>query len=273
MNFNYNTIDVTLQPATRSIKVALNRPEAKNAINVEMLFELEGLLSWLTGHLEVNAVYLTGNGDYFSSGFDQEELKIMSDEKLKKYISRFQKITMGLMSLPQTIICDLKEGANGMGIELALGADIRIARSTATVNFDALESGWTPCCGGVSLLSQIVGPSNAKYWTLTSKKINAGTMVSSGLVGESYGTGETLGEDILNRIGKQAPVSRIQTKRSFLEVQMPELSRGLEFETIFSFASMQTGDWKKGKNPEESFTAARDLAASLKKDQPKRPTM
>lgn len=266
MNFNYNTLEVTLQKETRSIKVALNRPQAGNALNVEMIFELESLFGWLTSHLEVNAVVLTGVGDTFCSGFDQEELKIMSDEKIQKYITRFQKIIVGMMSLPQTIICDLKDGATGMGVELALGADIRLARSTAQVTFSALKEGWVPCCGGVSLLGQVVGPAIARHWTLTSAKVGSQTLNARGFIGDTYSTSEDALTPLLKTICAQAPVARIQAKRSFLEAVMPEASRGLEFETIFAFSAMQTEDWKKDSQAGEAFTAARDLAKELKKD-------
>lgn len=266
MNFNYNTLKVTLQKESRSIKVALNRPETGNALNVEMIFELESLFGWLTSHLEVNAVVLTGVGDTFCSGFDQDELKIMSDEKLQKYIVRFQKIVVGMMSLPQTIICDLKDGARGMGIELALGADIRLARSTAQLQFDSLKYGWVPCCGGVSLLGQIVGPSMARHWTLTSAKVGSQTLMTKGFIGDTYSTSEDALTPLLATIAAQAPVARIQAKRSFLEAVMPEASRGLEFETIFAFAAMQTEDWKKDLTQGETFTNARDLARELKRE-------
>ncbi len=266
MNFNYNTLEVTLNKDTRSINVALNRPEEQNTINIEMLFELESLFGWLTSHLEVNAVVLTGVGEVFCQGFDQNELKIMSEEKFQKYIVRFQKIVMGMLSLPQTIICDLKDGAGGMGIELALGADIRIARSTATVNFNTLKTGWVPCCGGISLLSQWVGASSARFWTLTSARVGSEEMLNKGLIGKSYSTSEDALSPILKEIAAQAPVPRIQAKRSFLEGMMSELTRGLEYETVFAFAAMKTEDWKKDVSDEkECFASARDLARELKK--------
>lgn len=266
MNFNYNTLKVTLQKETRSIEVAINRPEANNSLNVETLFELEGLFGWLTSHLEVNAVVLTGVGDIFCSGFDQDELAIMSEEKLQKYMVRFQKIVMGMLSLPQTIICDMKDGASGMGIELALGADIRVGRPTAKIEFDSLKKGWVPCGGGVALLNQIVGQSTARFWTMASAKVSGTELQERGLLGTTYSEGENLTAKLLKDIASQAPVARIQAKRSFLESIMPEVSRGLEFEAIFSFAAMKTEDWKKDTQI-ETFTSARDMARELKQRQ------
>lgn len=260
--FNYNTLNVTLLKDTRSLQISLARPEKKNAINIEMIFELESLFAWLTGHLEVNTLVLTGEGDYFCHGFDQDELKIMSEEKLQKYIVRFQKLVSGLLYLPQTVICDLKDGASGMGIELAMGADIRVANSTAKLSFDTLERGWVPCSGGVGLLNIWVGQAKARNWTLSGKTVSAGELKSTGFIMESFFSDENDIETILGRIAKQAPIARIQAKRSFLESILPELQRTFEYESIFSFAAMKTEDWKKSST--EDFTQARDLAKELK---------
>ncbi|CAN0018706.1 unnamed protein product [Chrysoparadoxa australica] len=264
MNFNYNTLNVTLQKETRSVEIELNRPEKGNAINVEMLFELESLFSWLTGHLEVNAVLLKGSGEKFCTGFDSDELKIMSEEKLKKYMVRFQKVVSGMLYLPQTVVCDLGGGAEGMGIELALGADIRVGSNSGQTNFNNLDKGWVPCCGGIGLLSIWVGNANARAWTLSSQSVNHNDLVNKGLFLSTYeGTGNNTTEAILKNISAQAPIARIQAKRSLLESILPEVQRTFEFESIFSFASIKTGDWNKDE--EANFTQARDLARELKK--------
>jgi len=270
MNFNYNTLQVTLQKETRSINVALNRPENQNRINIEMLFELEGLFGWLTSHLEVNAVVLTGTGEFFSAGFDQDELAIMSEEKMQKYMVRFQKLISGMLCLPQTIICDLKEGCSGMGMELALGADIRLGRTTCKVSFDSLNKGWVPCAGGIGLLSLWSGHATARNWTMTSKTVSSEDLFNNSFLNEVYSTSENATDNALQRILAQAPVARIQAKRAFLEAIMPELTRSFEFESIFSFSAMKTEDWKKNptENPDESFTAARELAEALKSKSP-----
>ena len=229
-----------------------------------MLFELESLFGWLTSHLEVNAVVLTGSGDYFCAGFDQDELKLMSEEKLQKYLIRFQKIIAGMLALPQTIICDLKGGARAMGVELSSGADIRLIREDGEIEFGALKEGWVPCSGGIGLLSFWVGHAKARAWTLCSSKINSSEATQSGFCLKSYEAGQNETKSILKDIASQAAVARIQTKRSFLEAIMPELSRSFEYETIFSFAALKTQDWK---NDEGGFIAAREMAKLLKNTQ------
>lgn len=265
MNFNYNTLEVNLRSETRSIEILLNRPEQNHAINVEMLFELESLLSWLTSHLEVNAIVLSSTDsdkNLFSSGFDQNELSIMSDEKVQKYMVRFQKIVASLLHLPQTVICDLKNGANGMAVELSLGADIRLASHTSSISFDNLDRGWTSCAGGIGLLSHLIGHSFARQWTLSSHTIGQDDMIRSGLVLSTYSAGENATLPILEKIIKQAPIARIQTKGALLEEARPDLEASQQYETAFSFAALSIGDWKKGK---EDFTSARDFSTSDKK--------
>lgn len=264
MNFNYSTLNVELHPKTRSLSITFNRPEKENQMNLEMLFELESLFGWLTAHLEVNAVVLNGANGVFCTGFDEDELKIMSEEKLQKYLVRFQKIISGMLALPQTIIADLGTKASGMGLELALGADIRISHEDSEINFNSLDKGWVPCSGGIGLLGLLVGHATARQWTLTSKKVAFNEAHSKGLITTGY-TDDTALEGILNSIAKQSPVARIQTKRSLLEAIMPELTRVFEFESIFSFASMKTNDWKKDpqNNPQERFMSARELSGQL----------
>lgn len=265
MKFNYNTISVTLNPKSRSIEVLLNRPENNHAINVEMLFELESLFAWLTSHLEVNAITLSStpnDQNIFSCGFDKKELSIMSRDKVQKYMVRFQKIITGMLHLPQTIICDLKDGAEGMAIELALGADIRIASKSSKLHFNSLENGWVSCAGGIGILSHLVGHSFARQWTLSSKTVGQQEMTSSGLILETYGEGESLITEILNKILKQSPVARIQTKGSFLEEVRPTIEQTWNFESAFSFAALKTNDWKK--ETENEFTAARDFGSHIK---------
>ena len=265
MNFNYNTLIVDLHPKTRSLSITFNRPESENQMNLEMLFELESLFGWLTAHLEVNAVVIKGQDNIFCTGFDEKELKIMSEEKLQKYLVRFQRLISGMLALPQTIICDLGVKASGMGLEFALGADIRLAHKDAQINFNALDKGWVPCSGGIGLLGILVGHSTARSWTLSSQNVSSSQALDKGLISESYNEATKARTDLLQSIAKQSPVARIQTKRSLLEAIMPELTRVFEFESIFSFASMKTNDWKKDpiNNPEDTFMSARELSGHL----------
>ncbi len=265
MIFNYNTLSVELQKETKSIFVTLNRPEVQNAINIEMLFELEGLFGWLTSHLEVNTVVLRGSDNYFSSGFDQRELELMGQEKLIKYLNRFHKLITGMQFLPQTIICDMGEGAQGMAIEFCLGADIRVSSDHSSLKFNCLQNGWVPCSGGVSILSNLIGTSLARQWTLSSSEVGSHQLLSSGLVMELYReNGEALVNKLLQNISKQAPIARIQTKRSFLEKELEAQQEVQHNDTRFAYAGLHLREWSKKDYKE--FISAREMAYALQKE-------
>ncbi len=263
--FNYNTLEVSLDTEYKSIHVNLARPQNENAINFEMLFELETLFSWISGHIEINSILLSGKGDIFSSGIDEEELVKMSDEKLQRFLTKMQKLTYSLFYLPQTIIADLKSEANNIALELACAADIRIISDSGHIQLDYLEKALVPCCGGISFLSSLINTNFAKNWILTGDKINSTPLMQSGFVHKSYSDNciETRNQ-YLQAISKQAPIARIQAKRSLLETHLRELDKGLQFEKEFAFAGMCTRDWENAiKDHKTSFTSPKDLAVKL----------
>ncbi|WP_127715964.1 enoyl-CoA hydratase/isomerase family protein [Halobacteriovorax sp. HLS] len=265
--FNYNTLSVSLNKNTRSILIELNRPELKNALNTEMIFELETLFTWLSTHIEIKSVYLTGKGDYFCKGLDSEELATWSDEKRQKNFDKVQKIIYSMFYLPQTIIADLKGGCSGLGVELSMGADIRIASKETQVHFDHLLNGIVPSCGGVGFTTALFGNAIARQWLLSSKKVNSSELLATQTIVEAYSEQSTY-ENYLQNISNQSDIARIQTKRSLLESIMPELDRTIKWEKRFSIAGMCTGDWRNiAKNSEGAkLTNVKEFATRLKRE-------
>ncbi|PIP89782.1 MAG: hypothetical protein COW01_07900 [Bdellovibrionales bacterium CG12_big_fil_rev_8_21_14_0_65_38_15] len=278
--FDYKTLHVTLDPSTRSLTIELSRAARRNAITMEMLFELEGMMAWLSSHLEINAVTLRGAGGYFSCGFDREETARMDAPKLQKYFKKLQKIVYSMHLLPQTFIVDMGKGAEAQGIELALGGDIRLVHEETVIEFNHLQKGLVPCSGGVGILSNIVGAQVARRWVMTSQTLTSNDAVSGMFADYSYvlQTKYKLQQEILKRILMQSPVTRIQAKRSLVEATLPEVDRSLVYESNFAHAGMASGDWKKFldniENDEEKliksteYTNPRDMAKIVKEASP-----
>lgn len=224
--------------------VKLNRPEVQNAINTEMIFELESLFAWCGSHLEINSILLTSVGPIFSAGLDTTELSHASDEKVQKNLIKLQRIIYSMFYLPQTIIIDVKDGATGVGAELTIGGDIRIASLSTQIHFNHLTRGLVPTCGGIGFLGAVISKASAKNWILSSRPIPTEKLTSTGFINELY-PDEECAQKYLLEISKQSQVARIQAKRSHLESLMPELERAIQFEKDFAFSGMVTGDWKK----------------------------
>jgi len=265
--FSYNTLSVELSKKTRSISIKLNRPEVQNAINTEMIFELETLLTWISTHLEIKSIYLTGEGDYFCKGLDDEEFATWSEEKRQKNFEKLQKLIYSMFFLPQTIIADLKKGCAGLGLELAMGADIRVAHNDTIVEFNHLSKGIVPSCGGISFTSAITNNSTARQWLLLSKKLTAADLNTHHITVQSYSSDSPV-DEFLATIGSQPDIARIQAKRSLLEPVLKNLDQGLEWEKKFSIAGMCTNDWKEiAKHGDAAETvSAKELSSRLKRE-------
>lgn len=253
MLFNYQTLKATLHRKERSVSVTLQ----KNFIDREMIFELESLFGWLARHIEVNALLLTSADKHFCSGLNRDEMFGMDEEALKKHLCRLQKMILALLHLPQTVICDLKEGAAREGVELSLGCDIRIAHKNASLKLDFSGKGLVPVCGTAELLRTLVGEGNCRSWLLVDQPISAEQLLGSGLLHTIYqDKGTKIISDLLQSTGRQSPLARVQTKRLLLENILPNIERSMQSDLRFCFANLKSGDWKKALLAEKSGTQA-----------------
>ncbi|RLA64750.1 MAG: hypothetical protein DRQ88_10460 [Epsilonproteobacteria bacterium] len=237
-----------------------------SSIDTTCINELEIFFNWVCNHLEVNSILITSKNSIFSRGFDLHEFKKKSQKDFEQTLNKFQRLIYSMFFLPQTIIMDFKEEAREAGAEFGIGADIRIARMGAKINFDHLTRGLVPSCGGVGFLESIIPQSFARRWILSAQNISAADLLNSGFVHEFYDESNlNLSHNYLKKINEHPPIPRIQTKRSLLESILPRIERALEFESKFSFAGMNLGDWRKiVDNKKDQFSSARDLSKLLK---------
>lgn len=270
--FNYNTLNVDLLKETKTLKITLNRPEAENSFNTEMIFELETLFTWSATKLEINSILITSSTEYFSKGWDRRELVGATDQKVQRLMKKVQKLVYVMYFLPQTIIMDLKDGASGVGAEFALGADIRLAADNAHIEFGHLREGLVPACGGIGFLASVVPKATARKWILSSLPLSEMELLTSGYISEIYDTNDSsTAEKYLTAISKQAPVARIQAKRSLLDTVLADFDAAKEFEFDYAVAGMSMGDWRKSLNAAREdkapeYTSARELSAMLQKE-------
>lgn len=252
--FNYKTLEVFLDRPSKSMRIHLQQTQ----MNLEQVFELETLFSWLTNKTEISSVLITSDHEVFSTGANRKEQTFYDEEKLKKLLEKLQKITYGMLYLPQTFIVDLKHGASTHGIEFSLGADIRVAHESALITFDHVSLGLSPASGGIGLLKNLVGESYAKKWLISSKDIDTDEMLNSGLLFSTYTKKEQV-ESLIRDIAKQPMLSRIQTKFALLQTVLPQLDAFQNIESKTSNATLKAREWKRDlierqKNNEFSST-------------------
>jgi len=267
--FNYTTLSTKLEKSTRSLHITLNRPDRNNALHQEMLFELESLLAWCTARVEINSIYIDSCTSYFSPGLEAEALPGMSAQQLEKLSARLHKIIFALMQMPQTVIVDLGDGAANWAMELALGADIRIASVNAELKFDHTRFGLVPAAGGMSFLSHLVPAGFARAWLATGSNISMEQREASGLIHRSYDSTERshLVHHLLKSVAEQAPVQRIQTKLGLFEAQRPAIEAALTQDLKIAKASRVAEDWKVPRDPQisdENFMPAKSFSYAVK---------
>lgn len=253
--FSYNTIATTLLTDSKSLEIKFR----KKFINFEALFELESILAWCSSHPEVQSLYITAYGDHFIQGIDPEELKTLPEEKLKKILQKLSTISQSLFCLPQTVIMDLKQGTKGIGLELALAADIRLAKNNAVFSFNHLSHGLTPTCGLFSFLAPYLNQNVVRSLILSGKEFSVETLNTLGGWCET----DLLAQDLLKQIFTQAPVARMQAKRGLLGNNFTtEVNSKIEVEKQIFNASVKTGDYKE----EQPFMSHSEFKEKLQQE-------
>ncbi|MCJ8206422.1 crotonase/enoyl-CoA hydratase family protein [Pseudomonas sp. RGM2987] len=161
--------------------VTLNRPDKHNSINAQMLGELIACAEYLKNDPDIRSVIVTGNGPSFSSGMDLKD--IMTGgwwKKLRAFLplwkptmNRYQKVSLVWRSLSVPVVAAIHGNCFGAGLQIALGADIRIAAPTSQLSI--MESNWglVPDMGGTVLLREVLPKDIAMELTFSGRTISA----------------------------------------------------------------------------------------------------
>lgn len=173
--------------------VTMNRPEAYNSLNGEMIDALLDYFQGLYMDHSVRVVVLRGAGRGYSAGLDLKERVGRNSEQPESRSSadglrsqrRISEIVMRMRRCPQPILSLIHGGCAGGGFAFALASDIRIAGQSAKMNAAFIRLGLSACDIGVSyFLPRLVGVSVASELMLTGRYIGAERALATGLVSE-----------------------------------------------------------------------------------------
>ena len=177
--------------------IALNRPEKRNAIPVEMMWELGEAIERAGAERKARSVIIRGEGKCFSSGIDLNSLAqigglVSSPPEFRAILTRMQGVFNRMEMLEKPVICAMHCMCIGMAMELALAADFRIAAEGTVFSIPEAALGLIPDVGGTSRLTKIVGPAHAKELILLCRKIDAARAREIGLVTEVSPEGQLM---------------------------------------------------------------------------------
>jgi 3-hydroxypropionyl-coenzyme A dehydratase len=174
---------IQLEPREEIAIIRINRPEALNAMNVDVIAELSKTIDIVGVDDGIKALIITGAGERsFCAGADIGYMVSIDPIQAEKYASSAQAVLNKIENLQKPIIAAVNGFALGGGCELTMVCDIRIASSNAKLGQPEVTIGIPPGWGGTQRLLRIVGPAKAKELVFTGKMITAEEAERIGLV-------------------------------------------------------------------------------------------
>jgi 3-hydroxypropionyl-coenzyme A dehydratase len=174
---------IQLEPEGDIAIVRINRPEALNAMNVDVVSELSRTIDIIAADDSIKVVIITGAGERsFCAGADISYMVNIDPMQAERYATSAQGVINKIERLEKPVIAAVNGFALGGGCELAMACDIRIASNNAKMGQPEVTIGITPGWGGTQRLMRLVGPAKAKEMIFTGKMITADQAAQIGLV-------------------------------------------------------------------------------------------
>jgi enoyl-CoA hydratase/carnithine racemase len=202
------------------LTIVLNRPEAMNCMNLEMVTSIKKVIEEANFDNSVRVMIFTGadpplgKKPSFSAGADLIERKNFTDDQVKRFIASVRSTMFAVENARVPVIAAINGYAFGGGIELALSCDLRIAASNALMGLTETSLGIIPGGGGTQRLPRIVGLAKAKELIYTARKIDAKEAFEIGLINKVVESDKLMDEAIRLglEISKNAPIAVQQAK-------------------------------------------------------------
>ena len=201
--------------------LTINRPEALNALNSDVLSSLEEKLDQMLRMpaSELKCVVLTGAGEKaFVAGADIKQISALTSEQAVEFAQRGQKVFTKIEELQVPVIAAVNGFALGGGLELALACDFIYASENARFALPEVTLGLIPGFGGTVRLSKVVGLNKAREMTLTGDMIKADEALAVGLVNKVVPLAELMPSvvKVVESIASRGPLAVAAAKKTIL---------------------------------------------------------
>lgn len=241
----YETIIVDVED--HIAKVTLNRPDALNAINGQLMTELADAMSAAQANEKVRCIVLTGSEKAFAAGAD---IAMMKD---KSYVEVFSEDLFGpeidaVSRVRKPVIAAVSGYALGGGCELAMMCDFIIASESAKFGQPEINLGVMAGIGGTQRLAHAVGKAKAMDMNLTGRFMDAKEAEAAGLVSRVVSTKKLLEEAMgaAAKIAEKSMISVMAVKEAVNRSFEVPLREGLLFERRVFHSLFATEDQKEG---------------------------
>jgi len=234
------------RPAEGVVLLRINRPEARNALNLEVRKLLAKHLAEIGEDSTTRAVVLTGNSKSFAAGADIKEMaEAGTIEMLQRGV---HKLWRAIAGCPKPVIAAVSGYALGGGCELAMTCDIIVAGESARFGQPEVNIGIIPGGGGTQRLTRAVGKYKAMKYILTGELFSAKEALDMGLVSEMVPDPEVEGRaiDLARQIAALPPLAIQLAKEAVLAGMEAPLASALALETKSIQILFSSQDQKEG---------------------------
>ena len=279
-SLNFETLKFERQASIGILSI--HRPKALNALNMQVLDELESFMSHLAAQYkgidilsgvgksgepevsgqegctegdtasglgaELRALVLTGEGKAFVAGADIKEMQGYSESKARQMSERGQSVFQLIEEIPCPVVAAVNGFALGGGLELAMSCDFIIASSTAKMGLPEVSLGLLPGYGGTQRLSRYVGKALARRMVLTGDVYSADQLFQWGLVTEVVPPEELMEVSlkVAKTLSSRSPIAISLAKASVNRGYELSQKEGLRLEAHLFGKSFKTHDCVEG---------------------------
>ncbi len=244
---------IQIQQREHIFEIILNRPEKRNAINWSMMMELDAAISEAEKVTGVRAVVIRGEGSGFSAGIDVTAFPESSAhfgenwrENLFPLTAAYQSVTNKIERCTLPTIALLHGYCLGLGFELALACDFRIAAVGTRMGLPEARLGIIPDVGGTTRLTRLAGVARAKEYVMTGKNVDLNDAERWGILNHVVVVDDLLaaGETLVAELVQAAPLAVSYAKRVI--DGLSDIDRGLQLEGWAQSHLIRTQDFEVG---------------------------
>ena len=241
--------NVLLEKKGNIAVATINRPQALNALNSDVLTDLDELVNVVSADSDIRALVITGSGaKAFVAGADIGEMSTLTPEEGEAFGKHGNDVFRRIETLPIPTIAAVNGFALGGGCELSMACDIRICADTAVFGQPEVGLGITPGFGGTQRLARLVSPGMAKQLIYTARNIKADEAYRIGLVNAVYPAEELLpqAEKLANTIAANAPIAVRACKKAINEGLQVDMDAAVVIEEKLFGSCFKTADQMEG---------------------------
>ena len=238
--------NIILDRTERVAKITLNRPKALNALNAELIVELNAALDDLEADDAIAVIVVTGSEKAFAAGADIKEMqgKSFVDAYAGDFIGPWERIT----KCRKPVIAAVAGYALGGGCELAMMCDFIIAADNAKFGQPEITLGVIPGAGGTQRLTRAVGKAKAMEMILSGRMIGAEEAERANLVSRVVPAAELMEETmkVAKRIAHLSQPIVAMAKSAVNGAFETALAEGVRYERAIFYSAFATEDQKEG---------------------------